>query len=264
MVEMMSRSELIDLQKSELVAVIDGLRSCAGLPGLPCGSRKKDVMRLYYLDLVREYHEAYDLAHQKEKKMAKAEGNGKTKEKSEVVAIPERRALEVLGEILWNEADERPVVSEMTDDQVRMELSDNIAMLEKDDQPQVLEMDGGAEAWEIFVGLKKELAAESVAGVKEDKATKTKEKKAPSEKKAKADLNGEYTPGSSAQTIVDIVKASKKPIDLKDIATKLSAMVDSGKLSCKNPEGRAKQMLADATKRGIVIKADGLYTYHQK
>ncbi len=222
----------------------------------------------YYLDLVREYEESYDLAHQKENEMA-AKGNDKKKKAEaaapeaapEIVVSPERRALAILGEVLWDKPEERPDVANLSDDEVLMELKDNIDMLEPEDKEQVLGMEGGEEAWEIFVGLKKELAAESVAGVKEDKATKTKEKKAPSEKKAKADLNGEYTPGSSAQAIVDIVKASKKPIDLKGIATKLSAMVDSGEVACKNPDGRAKQMLADAVKRGILSKTDGLYSY---
>ena len=254
--EKIRKSTLVRMSKSSLIASINSLRSSAGLRPLSCCSRS-DVY--YYLDLVREYEESYDLAHQKENEMA-AKGNDKKKKAEaaapeaapEIVVSPERRALAILGEVLWDKPEERPDVANLSDDEVLMELKDNIDMLEPEDKEQVLGMEGGEEAWSLFASLKKGLAEEAVSKASKDsKASKL----------LRGSKTDEYTVGSSAQAIVDIVKGSKKPIKLEDIVARLVAKVKSGEVACKNPDGRAKQMLADAVKRGILSKTDGLYSY---
>jgi len=165
---------------------------------------------------------------------AKAKDKGKKTEPVEVA--PERRAFEILAEVVWEEKD-RPNIAEMTDDQCKMELGEHVSLLTPEDKDTILAVDGGEKAWELFGTMREELAKAAVAE-QTPKAEKAGKGKKP-EKAGKA-AGGEK---------------GKKPEKAGDGEGKpTSAVSQVTKIICENPEADLKTIIAKVEAFGVLVK----------
>lgn len=148
---------------------------------------------------------------EEEKKMAK---DKKKKEKAPEVpkfAADDRSAFEALAVACWEE-DDRPDISEMTDDQVSQELKESLGLLAPEDKETILALENGKANWAYLEDLMKDQAEEKVEVKKKEKAPK--EKKPPKEKKEKVPAIPKYT---RSEAFADALR--KSPTSVKELIT---------------------------------------------
>lgn len=171
---------------------------------------------------------------EEEKKMAK---DKKKKEKAPEVpkfVADDRSAFEALAIACWEEAD-RPNISEMTDDEVMNELKESLGLLAPEDKETILALENGAANWAYLEDLMKDQAGDEV------KPAKKTDKKAPKEKKEKAETAPKYT---RSEAFADALR--KSPTSVKELIKDSDQLYASH--SGKSNEKEAKWMAGYAFK----------------
>ncbi len=138
----------------------------------------------------------------------------KKKEKAPEVpkfAADDRSAFEALAVACWEE-DDRPDISEMTDDQVSQELKESLGLLAPEDKETILALENGKANWAYLEDLMKDQAEEKVEVKEKEKAPK--EKKPPKEKKEKVPAIPKYT---RSEAFADALR--KSPTSVKELIT---------------------------------------------
>lgn len=165
----------------------------------------------------------------------------KKKEKAPEVpkfAADDRSAFEALAVACWEE-DDRPDISEMTDDQVSQELKESLGLLAPEDKETILALENGKANWAYLEDLMKDQAEEKVEVKKKEKAPK--EKKPPKEKKEKVPAIPKYT---RSEAFADALR--KSPTSVKELITSSDKLYASQ--GGKSNEKEAKWMAGYALK----------------
>lgn len=177
----------------------------------------------------------------------------KKKEKAPEVpkfAADDRSAFEALAVACWEE-DDRPDISEMTDDQVSQELKESLGLLAPEDKETILALENGKANWAYLEDLMKDQAEEKVEVKKKEKAPK--EKKPPKEKKEKVPAIPKYT---RSEAFADALR--KSPTSVKELITSSDKLYASQ--GGKSNDKEAKWMAGYAFKllsAMNLIKVDG-------
>lgn len=155
------------------------------------------------------------------KKNPKRTGPVEKPAKPEPFKMTDRVAFQALANVVWEEKD-RPDVAGMSDDMVAEELREATSLLAPEDEETVLAMDHGKEIWDVFCGLRKELAQAAVAvttPAPKAGSKKVKEPKVPKEKKVK---EPKVSNGSGViASIEEFLKTSPGGISKQGILAKL-------------------------------------------
>lgn len=163
----------------------------------------------------------------------------KKDEKKKAAPVPkfvadDRSAFEALAIACWEEAD-RPNISEMTDDEVMSELKESLGLLAPEDKETFLALENGDANWAYLEDLMKDQAGDEV------KPAKKTDKKAPKEKKEKAETAPKYT---RSEAFADALR--KSPTSVKELIKDSDQLYASH--SGKSNEKEAKWMAGYAFK----------------
>jgi len=191
---------------------------------------------------------------EEEKKMAKdkkKKEKPKKDEKKKAAPVPkfvadDRSAFEALAVACWEE-DDRPDISEMTDDQVSQELKESLGLLAPEDKETILALENGKANWAYLEDLMKDQAEEKVEVKEKEKAPK--EKKPPKEKKEKVPAIPKYT---RSEAFADALR--KSPTSVKELITSSDKLYASqgGKSNDKEAQTICRFILPALEALGVV------------